>query len=359
MNVRRLIGAPFLLAAVLCLATDWCFCQGMLPPSKASMLFQGFDAVSSNQSWVWSNQHLWLVKAETRSSKEIALPYAFNRSAVAADAVSAWFENDRAGMLLWISNSSCEYTDHDTHVLCRTVLTSATTRDAGKSWRSYGDVIPDNPPYDHIEQLEFLNLNTGWIVLGAAPGAGREPRVLLATKDGGRSWQVLSDCSRGEKGIGCRSSCEAVAFLSQTEGWLVKCQVYGSPPYELQIFRSHDGGETWVSETKLLQQPNLLPGELSKIFCGEQTKQIIFSALFSSVEAPNDVRSVVFRSENGGSTWQTIVAPRMPAGSGKLPGLSIFSGSFAVQPYRVGAGSRCTSHVLLSRDGGHTWKDVT
>lgn len=120
----------------------------------------------------------------------------------------------------------------DSATLATIVLVS---EDGGKTWRE----PHPRTPYASLDQMQFFDLETGWIsgqVVGALP---RDPFFLLTT-DGGKSWRQRSILS--EAGAG---SIESFAFESRTQGSVVVDRSAGAEGGRFALFETQTGGDTW------------------------------------------------------------------------------------------------------------------
>lgn len=98
------------------------------------------------------------------------------------------------------------------------------TTDGGETWtpQTSGTV-------ESLDAIHFIDENTGWIVGGALTS---QKAPMLKTTDGGSSWQELS---YDFNAVNLRD----IFFVDENIGWVIKND---------SIFRSTDGGETWLGE---------------------------------------------------------------------------------------------------------------
>ena len=131
------------------------------------------------------------------------------------------------------------------------------SEDAGKTWvepfarlRSAG-----------LDQIEFLDFQTGWIsgqTLGDVP---RDPFLLL-TRDGGKTWRARPVWNEPRTG-----SIEAFHFDSRSHGllWIDRAQG-GETANRYEEYETETGGESWmlrqVSDRPIRRKPPALPGSL-------------------------------------------------------------------------------------------------
>lgn len=103
------------------------------------------------------------------------------------------------------------------------------TTDGGATWA----VLPAGPAKQVPEDVYFLDATTGWAV-GATEDASGEPGPshILATKDGGATWQIQTKVA---------ASLRSICFADTQNGWAV-----GSNG---RTYRTTDGGTTWAEQT--------------------------------------------------------------------------------------------------------------
>jgi photosystem II stability/assembly factor-like uncharacterized protein len=111
------------------------------------------------------------------------------------------------------------------------VYALARTSDGGATWATLSlDLFQRGEPaaYAQAVSLHFTGANTGWLAVTQATGPNFSLGTLFKTEDGGATW-VRMTLPRGG----------SVQFESATEGWLMG-GVTGDERY-----RTADGGETW------------------------------------------------------------------------------------------------------------------
>jgi hypothetical protein len=105
------------------------------------------------------------------------------------------------------------------------------TQDGGKYWQM------QSLPFSRLDvstvYLEFVDAQTGWLVLKMVSSSSFSLGKLFATQDGGRTWEARS-IPLGEP----------VHFSDALKGWVV------GGPAEDQFYRSEDGGKSWFQESE-------------------------------------------------------------------------------------------------------------
>lgn len=180
--------------------------------------------------------------------------------------------------------------------------------DDGKSWRQAKSVATTTT----LTAVHFLDADRGWAV-----GHGG---VVAATKDGGETWTVLDGKASGPD----------VLFSIRMDGPDRGLAVgsYG------RAIRTIDGGRRW-------EEFELATGEDGE----RHLNQIIGAgngALLIAAEG-----GTVFRSADGGSSWQIV---RTPYKGSLWGGLALADGSILVYGMR--------GKILRSADAGRTWSEV-
>lgn len=172
--------------------------------------------------------------------------------------------------------------------------------DAGKSWTDIGlknsqhigriRVHPTNPDIVYVAAMGNL-----WIP--------NEERGLYRSKDGGKNWErILYESDKaGSVDVILDPNNPRIIYAST---WQIKRNGYrmdsGGPGSHL--WKSKDGGDTWE---KLTHRPGLPKGTLGII--GVTVSPVNSERVWAIIEAEN---GGVFRSDNGGWTWEKINSNR-------------------------------------------------
>lgn len=129
--------------------------------------------------------------------------------------MAVWFIDPLNG---WVAGSGA----HNDKV----VGVIAKTSNGGKSWLPMLSL--DNYQISALHDIRFIDATTGWAV-GEAQVNGDVQGLIIATKDGGRTWdqQCLTDRTY---------ILERVIFVDKKRGWAVGANV---------IIQTEDGGQTW------------------------------------------------------------------------------------------------------------------
>lgn len=218
--------------------------------------------------------------------------------------------------------------------------------------------------HSNLQSTAFWDKRTGW-----AAGEGG----VFKTQDGGVSWtRIMRPAVLPARWL-------RVALREKNDVWLLK-QYHGQARGEL--FRSRDGGKNWheVLKDKLRSAYDLqVSGPVIRVLCGDfQSYQSIdggntwlnenFGGLLEgtvAISAPGDMsfpsgyrhfvlgqfqrKARLITSDDNGRTWSVIRLPE------SLPSRYFLFKLFFASSF-VGAIGLDDGRVLLTRDGGKSWK---
>lgn len=216
------------------------------------------------------------------------------------------------------------------------------TADGGQSWQRATIHIP------FARHISFIDAQHGWL-LGAvrSPGGAAEPVSVFRTIDGGKTWVSVATALFGDTTppghlpYGGQKS--GMTFLNAATGWVTGTVTL---PNLAWLYVTHDGGATWRQQS--LSMPPGVPSArltiLSPTFFSEADG--ILPVIFSTALTDKDVATAIYTTHDGGLTWQST-APLVHA-----PRLF----SFADQQH-----GWATNGTLLSRtaDGGNQWSTLS
>ncbi len=162
-------------------------------------------------------------------------------------------------------------------------------------------VEQDSPTSLPLLDVRFWDANTGWI-------AGEQG--VLRTTNGGETWTLTATSD----------DCEAVSFISATEGWV--CGNDG------MILHTTNGGQNWSPQTSGV---------------GEKLRDIWFTDAQNGWAAGRD--GILIRTTNGGQTW----GPQDSPASDDLRGIHMLNSQSG---WIVGSDGL----IMFTSNGGADWE---
>ena len=200
----------------------------------------------------------------------------------------------------------------------------------------------------------------------AVAGVASQPMVFYygatgggvwKTTDGGMNWESVSDGSvfgTGSVGaIGLSDSDPNTIYVGMGES-----PIRGNVSHGDGVYKSTDGGKTWkrigLEDTR----------QISRIRVHPKNPDLVYVAALGHVWGANDQRGV-FRSKDGGKTWEKVLSRGNKAGAIDLimdptsPD-TMYAGFWEVyrKPWTLESGGP-GGGVFKSTDGGDTWTELT
>jgi photosystem II stability/assembly factor-like uncharacterized protein len=176
------------------------------------------------------------------------------------------------------------------------------------------------------------------------------------TTDGGVNWEPVSDnfFTTGSVGaIGVAESDPNVIYVGMGES-----PIRGNVSHGDGVYKSMDAGRTWkkvgLEDTR----------QISRVRVNPRNPDIVYVAAQGHVWAGNEQRGV-FRSKDGGKTWEKVLYRGNLAGACDLvmdptnPNV-LYAGLWEVyrKPWTLESGG-ATSGIFKTMDGGDTWTEIT
>jgi len=205
-----------------------------------------------------------------------------------------------------IAMSALVYFDQQRAIRSNLNQTVQSSGDGGLTWRPAAV-----PPFATRFRLavDFVDPTNGWAAA----------TKLLRTRDGGLSWEAVSDMQF-----------DSLDFVSPTEGWATQT-VCLAGACESVVFHSVDGGQTLVEQVR---------HEAS------DTPQVAFVDRLNGWVTLGQGKPVL-HTRDGGYTWSEQEPP-----GGRLTSVDAMTVWSATDPAVTGGG---VVSVYLSKDGGDSW----
>jgi photosystem II stability/assembly factor-like uncharacterized protein len=215
------------------------------------------------------------------------------------------------------------------------------TTDGGKTWRHLGleetqaiarvRVHPTNPDIVYVAALGH-------------PYGENEERGVFRSKDGGNTWEkvlYVSDRAGAVDLIIDRTNPD-VLYASTWQVYRKAWKMWGGGP-DCKLFKSLDGGDTWID---LTQNPGMPEGPIGKI--GVTVSPANPDRVWAIVEANE---GGVFRSDDGGWTWTRTNDER------KLRQRAFYYSRIYADPWDEDVVYCLNTGLYRSTDGGVTFDD--
>ena len=217
--------------------------------------------------------------------------------------------------------------------------TYARTTDGGRTWQT--GQVPGAAELD-FRDVDAFDAETAYLL---AIGEGERSRIYKTT-DGGRNWTLQFQNRRAGAFYDC------MAFWDKTRGLALSDPVDG----RFLVVRTEDGGRTW-KEIEATGMPGALAGEGGFAASGTCVATDGKSDAWFGTGGPSGPR--VFRSIDGGQTWVTSPAPLARGRTAGVFSLSFWNG---LQGAAVGGDytkeKEAEGNAALTLDGGRTWQAV-
>jgi photosystem II stability/assembly factor-like uncharacterized protein len=223
---------------------------------------------------------------------------------------------------------------------------------------------PERRPFGPLAYRQIGPYRGGRV--GTVAGVPSQPMVyyfgatgggVWKTTDGGANWEPLGDQTFKTGSVGAVAVSEAdpnVVYVGMGEETL-----RGNLSHGDGMYKSTDAGKTWKK----------LPGlddarHISRIRVHPRNPDLVYVAAIGHAFGPNEQRGV-FRSKDGGKTWEKVLYRGTKAGAIDLTfdptnANILYAALWEIvrRPWTFESGGP-TSGLFKSADGGDTWTDIT
>jgi|GEM_PF-3169985 len=190
--------------------------------------------------------------------------------------------------------------------------------------------ILSHPAGSSLQKVEFVNANVGWIV---------DEDGVRKTNDGGKSWeiQITFDRDRYIKFDGYAD------FINSQVGYFIlnSNSSNGYPPYDVFLFKTIDGGNTWT-RSKI---------EGTDFVSNYSVRQLTFInanyGLAINYVWQGPTFHQLIRTTNGGSTWELV--------KDDFPSINRLYFSDQLNGWAISSNS---TTLYKTNDGGFSWTEV-
>jgi photosystem II stability/assembly factor-like uncharacterized protein len=246
----------------------------------------------------------------------------------------------------WVAYSY--YSPSGVHVVWR-------TSDGGATWQASAPIdISGMGDYFSPSDIQFLDAQTGYMLVHLGAGMNHDYVVVMKTTDGGAGWTPLFDPLNDAFPQSCGKT--GMAFADFQTGWVTgNCN--GVAPI-LYFQQTTDGGKTW--QPVELTPPASAPADLftrDDVFCGTESPVWAGQTLRVAVVCRDlnfTATNYLYSTGDDGAGWSVSALPVYEA-FGSLMFLDENIGWAMGVP---AGGSGPQRDVYQTRDGGQTWTKV-
>jgi photosystem II stability/assembly factor-like uncharacterized protein len=178
------------------------------------------------------------------------------------------------------------------------VYEMAHTVNGGTGWSFAPIKFPKSPtePWRDTESFSprefyFVDGSHGWMVIHEEGGSGVRPGDLMATVDGGTTWNW----------VGSPHVSGNVVFTSLKDGWLA------GGPDDRELYVTHDGAQTWEKVTLALPA-QVNPHSYTQFQTPSFTDSLhgFLAVKYPGTYGVKQSQLVVFSTSDAGKTWKPI-----------------------------------------------------
>ncbi|MTB52110.1 glycosyl hydrolase [Lewinella sp. W8] len=215
------------------------------------------------------------------------------------------------------------------------------TTDGGKTWRHLG--LKETQAVSRI-RIHPTNPDIVYVAALGHPYGDNEERGVFRSTDGGNTWEkvlYVSDKAGAVDLIIDRTN-PKVLYASTWQVYRKAWKMWGGGP-DCKLFKSLDGGDTWID---LTTNPGMPEGPIGKI--GVTVSPANPDRVWAIVEANE---GGVFRSDDGGWTWKRTNSQR------KLRQRAFYYSRIYADPWDENTVYCLNTGLYRSTDGGVTFDD--
>lgn len=223
------------------------------------------------------------------------------------------------------------------------------TTDGGISWRA----IWDNMPTASIGSIALAPQNPNWVWVGTGEGNPRndvlDGRGIFFSSDAGASWKRMGLETTGQIPVVIVSPADSNTIYAASLG-----HVWATNS-DRGVFRSTDGGKSWQKVLFVNDSTGA-----SDLVMDPHNPKILYAGMWQVTRHPwilesGGAASGIYRTTDGGDTWQKL-SNGLPTGTVGRIGVAVAPSN----PLHVYALVESRTGVLWeSRDGGDHWSKVS
>lgn len=216
------------------------------------------------------------------------------------------------------------------------------TVDGGQTWRSLPVYVGS---HEAVGGFQFANPLDGWLLIDTGHWMANEAVDIYRTTDGGETWIKVATAAQYDQDAGLSTVGQkgGITFRSATTGWISGME--GVAHDVLLLYVSYDSGRTWRG------QKLPVPSGVASPWFASTAPPTFFSQgegilpVFYGLEAPSRWVAVFYATHDGGVTW-TSTTPVSAAADWDTPY------SFADLSHGWTAGNDVLD---ATDDGGRRW----